>query len=173
METPDFIAIGEIIKAQGIRGELKVAPLTDDPGRFGEVKRVYFQADSEWRELFIERYRDFNGYILLKFTGIDDLTAADLLGRGLIYIPRSERPPLPPGRYYFDEIEGLRVFTTSGELLGVIDQILETGSNHVYHVQRPGKPVLIPALKSVIQSIDLAEGKMVVELPAGLLEEDL
>ncbi|TCL53917.1 16S rRNA processing protein RimM [Hydrogenispora ethanolica] len=173
METPDLIAIGEIIKAQGIKGELKVIPLTENPRRFGEVKRVFFHTQSGWQELFIEKYRDLNGIILLKFAGIDDLTAANLLGRGLIYIPRSERPPLPQGRYYFDEIEGLRVFTTSGRLLGVIDQILETGSNHVYRIQGDGKPILLPALKSVIQSIDLTEGKMTVELPEGLLEEDI
>jgi 16S rRNA processing protein RimM len=172
METPDFIAIGEIIKAQGIKGELKVVPLTDNPERFGEVRRVFFQDLAGWRELTIERYRSFNGYVLLKFRGIEDMTAANALGRGLIFIPRHERPPLPPGRFYHDEIVGLEVVTASGERLGTIHEILETGSNHVYSVTRPGKPLLIPALKSVIKEIDLVKGRMTVELPPGLIEDD-
>ncbi len=172
METADLIAIGEIIKAQGIKGELKVIPLTEDPKRFGSVKRVFFKQKDDWRQLCIEGYRNFNGLVLLKFKGIDDMTAADSLGRGLIYIPRNERPPLPPGRYYYDEIVGLTVYTESGTKLGVIDEIIETGSNHVYSVHGQSKPVLIPALKDVIVEVHPAQGKMVVKLPPGLLEED-
>jgi 16S rRNA processing protein RimM len=172
METPDLIAIGEIVKAQGIHGELKVIPLTDNPKRFGQVKRVFFKDSTGLRDLFIEGYRDLRQFILLKFRDIDDMTAANALGRGLIYIPRSERPPLPSGRYYFDEIEGLNVFTIAGIFLGTIDQILETGSNDVYSVTGTGKPVLIPALKNVIKEINLIEHKMIVDLPPGLLEDE-
>jgi 16S rRNA processing protein RimM len=172
METLDLIAIGEIVKAQGLYGQLKVVPLTDNPDRFGELRRVYWQKADGYQELFIENYQIFKGCALLKFSGINDITAANLLGRGLIYIPRSERLKLPEGRYYHDQIIGLKVFTSQGELLGTIDQILETGSNDVYSVRNAARQILIPALKSVVKEVNLEQGQMVVELPPGLVEDE-
>lgn len=178
LQHSDLIAIGEVIKAQGIHGELKVMPLTSDPRRFGQVKRIYFQnQDGTVREFLIQSYRLFKEFILLKLTGIDDMNQALELGRGLICIPRAERPTLPPGQFYFDQIEGLAVYTVSGESLGVVKQILETGANHVYCVGSPTEPIgsareiLIPALKSVIKEISPENGRIVVELPPGLVEE--
>ncbi|MGE5604848.1 MAG: ribosome maturation factor RimM [Bacteroidota bacterium] len=171
MDELDLISIGEIIKAQGIRGEVKVIPHTDDPNRFGKIRRAYFKDSAGWRELEIESYRKFNEFVLLKFTGIDDLTAASSLGRGLLMIPRSERPKLSKGRYYYDQIEGLKVFTTEGNYLGTIDRILETGANDVYVIKDGSREILIPALKSVIKVIDLEETKMYVEPLPGLMEE--
>jgi 16S rRNA processing protein RimM len=172
VDSVDLIAVGEIIKAQGVQGELKVLPLTDNLNRFGQIRRIYFRAKEGLRELKLVRYRPFQGYVLLKFDGITDLTTAEALGRGLIYIPRQERPQLPAGRYYLDEIEGLKVVTTAGEDLGTVVRIIETGSNDVYCIEDASrKQILIPALKNVILEINLGQGKMVVELPPGLLED--
>lgn len=173
MDTSELIAVGEVIKPQGIHGELKVIPLTSSIGRFGEIRRVYWKYAGGLRELFLEGYRPFKSFVLLKFTGIDNLTDAEQLGRGLIYIPRSERPKLPKGQFYLDEIEGLEVYTTAGEFLGKITQILQTGSNDVYCVTGKTREILIPALKHVIQAVTLEQGRMVVELPAGLLEDEV
>jgi 16S rRNA processing protein RimM len=166
----DLIAVGEVLKAQGIHGELKAVPLTDNPRRFGDIRRVYWKTAEGYQELFIKGYRLFNQFVLLKFTGIDNMTDAQALGRGLIFIPRSERPRLPEGRYYWDEIEGLQVYTTSGALLGEITEILQTGSNDVYCIKGAKEEILIPALKDVIKTIDLEQRKMVIEAPPGLLD---
>ncbi len=171
MDEQDLISVGEIIKAQGIRGEVKVIPHTDNINRFGQIQRVFFKDITGWCELKIQGYREFNGFVLLKFFGIDDLTAANSLGRGLILIPRSERPELQDGRYYYDQIEGLKVFTTDGKYLGAIVRILETGANDVYVVKDGPRETLIPALKSVIKEIDLKQTRMLVEPLLGLLEE--
>ncbi len=171
MDNLDLIAIGEIVKAHGVRGELKVVPLTDAISRFGEVKRVYWKKNDFINELFIEGYRSFKGGILLKLKGIDTLTAAEDLGRGLLYIPRKERPKLPKGRYYHDEICGLNVYTLEGEFIGIIKEIIQTGSNDVYVVADKTEQILIPALKTVIQEINLADKRMSVLLPPGLVDD--
>lgn len=171
MDELDLISVGEIIKAQGVRGEVKVVPLTDNPNRFKQIQRVFFKGDTGWRELEIESSRKFNEFVLLKFFGIDDLTTANALGRGLIMIPRSERPELSNGQYYYDQIEGLKVFTTGGKYLGAIVRILETGANDVYLVKDGSKETMIPALKSIIKEIDLGQTRMLVEPIPGLLEE--
>lgn len=171
MDEPDFISVGEIVKAQGIRGEVKVIPHTDNPERYRQIRRVFLKSSAGWRELKIQNYRQFNGFVLIKFFGIDDLTAANSLGRGLIMIPRSERPMLEEGRYYYDQIEGLKVFTVEGKYLGAIAGILETGANDVYVVKDGPREVLIPALKSVIKEIDLKQARMLIDPLPGLLEE--
>jgi 16S rRNA processing protein RimM len=171
-ESADLIAVGEIIKAQGLKGEVKVIPLTDNLDRFGQIQRVFFQsAASGLIELKIEGYRLFRQFVLLKFEGIDDLTAALNLGRGFLLIPRRERPQLPPGRFYLDEIMGLDVYTDADEYLGQVDQIIQTGANDVYSVRRESRQLLVPALKSVIREIDLSAGRMIVALPEGLRED--
>ncbi len=173
VQTIDLIAVGEIIKPQGIKGEFKVIPLTDNHQRFGEIRRVYWKAAGGLRELYLESYRPFKEFVLLKFRGIDNLTEAALLGKGLIWIPRAERPKLPEGRFYYDEIEGLDVVTITGDFLGKIVRIITTGSNDVYCVSNFGRELLIPALESVIKRIDLDSRRMVVQLPAGLLEDEI
>jgi 16S rRNA processing protein RimM len=171
-KSEDLIAVGELVKAQGVKGEVKVAPLTDNLDRFGQIQRVYLQSPvSGLIELKIQSYRLFRQFVLLKFQGIDDLTAALNLGRGLLLIPRRERPQLPPGRFYLDEIMGLEVCTVTDEYLGRVDQIIQTGANDVYSVRRESRQLLVPALKSVILRIDLTAGRMTVALPEGLRED--
>lgn len=173
METNDLIAVGEVIKTHGVRGEVVVIPLTDHPQkRFGQIQRVFWKTGDGIKELFIEKFRICKNAVYVKFTGIDDLNAALLLGRGLLYIPKNERPKLPTGRYYEDEIIGLEVIDNSGGELGTISRIYRTGANDVYEVTHPARTFMIPALKQVIKNIDLTTGKMVVELPPGLLEEE-
>jgi len=168
-ETADLIAVGEIVKAQGVKGELKTIPLTDDLHRFGQIKRVFLQsATAGLVELKLQSYRLYKELVLLKFEGIDDLTAAINLGRGLILIPRDERPKLPAGRFYLDEIIGLDVFTVADELLGQVDQVIQTGANDVYSVRLQSRQILVPALKSVIRQVDLTAGRIIVALPEGL-----
>jgi 16S rRNA processing protein RimM len=170
LETANLIAVGEIIKAQGIKGELKTIPLTDNLKRFDQIRRMFFKSAAGLIELKLEGYRVFKEFVLLKFAGIDDLTVAANLGRGLLLIPRDERPALPEGRFYLDEIVGLQVFTVAGEYLGDVDQVLQTGANDVYSVRQQSRQLLVPALKSVIRRVDLPLGRMIVELPEGLRE---
>lgn len=175
-----MIAIGEIVKAQGIHGELKVVPMTHSLRRFGEVKRVYFQGTSGLQEFQIESYRPFKQFVLVKLAGVSDRSQAISLGQGLLCIPRSERPQPPPGQYYYDQIEGLEVYTLAGIYLGEIQQVIETGANDLYLVRNKkgahggiaasGKDLYIPALKNIIKEISLDTGRMIVDPPPGLLE---
>jgi 16S rRNA processing protein RimM len=169
-EAADLIAVGEVIKAQGVKGELKTIPLTDDLRRFGQIGRVFLQSANQGLvKLTIQSYRLFKEFVLLKFEGVDDLDAAVNLGRGLLLIPRDERPKLPAGRFYLDEIIGLDVFTVTDELLGQVDQVIQTGANDVYSVRLQSRQILVPALKSVIRRVDLAAGRIIVALPEGLV----
>jgi 16S rRNA processing protein RimM len=173
-ETPEprFLAIGRVVNAHGIRGELKVEILTDDPQRFELLSDVWIGLDGEEPlSIPIQSYRLHKRHLLLKLEGCDSRNAADTYRGLLIQIPMEEALPLADDEYYEHQVIGLAVWTVSGEHLGQVDEIIFTGANDVYVVRsgdRPRHEILIPFLANVVLEIDLNAGRMVVELPEGL-----
>ncbi len=163
----DWIAIGRIVGAFGIRGQVKVIPTGRSPERFRQLERLYVGEAHDRYE--IEYCRVRGAEVLLKFKGIETREAAVAQRYIYLYLPESEAIELPPGEYFVHQIVGLQVHTTAGEHLGVVEEVLSTDANDVYVVPGPRGEVLIPALKTVIRTIDLATGQLIVELPPGLL----
>lgn len=148
--------------------------LTDDPHRFGLLVQVLVGPDgAEPRPYGLESYRLHQRRILLKLTGVDDRTQAEELRGQLVQVPIEEALPLEEGEYYEHQIIGLEVWTAGGECLGAVTEILYSAANDVYVVQAAGashgREILVPAIASVVQQIDLQAGRIVVELPAGLV----
>jgi len=162
-----FVNIGLPTAPHGVRGWVKVVPLTDDPNRFSLVKTVYIEkAVGERRALEIEGIKFQAERVLLKFKGIDTPEqAAELKGRKL-QIPESEVPKIvEKDTYYAYQIEGMLVIDEDGETLGTLEAIYSTGSNDVYLVRSPdGKTeYMIPALKRCIRNVDVGRRIMVVD----------
>jgi 16S rRNA processing protein RimM len=167
---PPYLAVGRIVGAHGVRGELKVEILTELPERFGLLERVFIgPEDQEPVPWVLEGYRLHKGRALLKLKGCDDRTRAEILRWQLVQIPLQEALPLEEGAYYEYQILGLAVWTAAGEHLGAVVEIIATGANDVYVIDRDGKPdLLIPAIEEVIHEVDLDAGRMVITIPAGL-----
>lgn len=163
---PALVPLGSVIRPHGVRGELVVdAPPTaaDD---LADVETVYLGEPAQPHTLSHVRWH--RGRLLIQLAGVDDRDAAEAY-RGLpVLIERVELPPLAPGVYYQRQIIGLTVLTDTGETLGPITAILETGANDVYVVRGSGRELLIPAAPGVVQSVDLAAGRLIVHLPDGL-----
>ncbi|MCK8825856.1 ribosome maturation factor RimM [Fuchsiella alkaliacetigena] len=166
--TEELITIGKITKHQGNKGEVKVIPLTDFLDRFELLDKVFLSKGAELKEVSIESWRYHKNFIILKFEGCDDIGAANQYRDFLIKISREEAI-LPPEHYYLHDILGLEVLSTTGEVLGKVVDILETGSNDVYVVQQEEEEYLIPALKDVVQEIDLEKEEMRIKLVKGLI----
>jgi 16S rRNA processing protein RimM len=165
------IAIGTILKSVGLRGELKVSPLTHFPRRFNQLRDITIQTkESQSQTYRIEQVRYASPFIYLKLAGLSSPEEAQSLAGGIILISEEERLPLPKGSYYHFEIEGLHVYLESGVLLGKIESVLETGSNDVFVVKEEGKEFLIPALSSIVKEINLPERRMTIRPMEGLLE---
>ena len=166
---PDFLAIGQIIKPHGIRGELSVKVLTNFPERFDSMESVFIGDEKSERQYVVTSTRPHKGGILLTLPTVTDRTAAEEF-RGLyLKIPTAEAVALPAGQYYQYQLEGLDVVTDDGEALGKIAYVLETGANDVYVIQGPKGEVLLPAIDDVILSVDLEANQMVVHILEGLL----
>lgn len=165
---PKFLVIGEVLKPWGYRGEVKVKLITDFPKRLAKLKTVYLGPDA--RTFQVERARLHSGFAVFKFTGYETPEMAAKLRGQVIRVPIEQAAPLRQGQYYHHQIIGLSVFTTDGEHLGAVVEILETGANDVYVVRREsGGEVLLPAIQDVIREIDLEHGRMVVKLIPGLI----
>lgn len=163
--------MGRVAGPHGLRGELRVVPLSDFPERFR--RRGFLWIEGEGAARRVEWVRFHGGLVLVKLEGVADRAAAEELRGRYLAVPSAELPPLPPGTYYHHQLLGLPAVTEDGRELGRVADILRTGANDVY-VVRPaagGRPHLIPALASVV-TVDLERGIVLVRPPAGLLEGD-
>ncbi|MGC9333291.1 MAG: ribosome maturation factor RimM [Anaerolineae bacterium] len=169
---PRFLAIGQVVGVHGVRGELKVQVLIEDAHRFGRLDQVFVGRDDRdavaWPVSGCRLHKD---HVLLKLEGCDDRTLAESFRGQLVQIPFEKAIPLEEGEYYEHQIIGLEVWTSAGEYLGRIEEILYTGANEVY-VVREAKlargEILIPAIADVVLVVDLEAGRMEIDLMEGL-----
>ena len=165
--APGRIAVGRINSPWGLRGHVKVTPLTSNSERL-QAGAVLLVRGEPTRILDVVSPR---GYPCIVFEGYEDRTAADVLRGSLIELAEEELPALPEGEYYLHDLVGLTVVDTDGEAIGRLAEVLRTGANDVYLVRREGaRDLLIPAIPDVILEVDLGAARMRVELLPGLIE---
>ena len=164
----DEVLIGEVMRPHGLSGELKIYPLTTDSERFLKLREVILRRGEIDQRFKIISARMQMDLVFLTIEGIDSIDQAEKFRGWEVRIDRSEVPPLQEGWYYF-ELEGMKVYENN-ELLGTLAQVLETGANDVYLVKGTKGEICVPALKSVVQNVDVPARRMDVILPPGLLE---
>lgn len=153
-----MLHIGEVLKPQGIRGEIKVKPFTDRAEDFKGLRRVYLDGE-EFRILSV---RIGEGAVFLGLKGVADRNAAELLRGRRVEILREEAPDPGEGRYYIADLLGSTVLFETGEELGVLIEIRQAGTD-IYTVRAGEKEILFPARKGVIVGVSPAEKKLVVD----------
>jgi len=162
---PEFVVVGRILAPWGIKGKLKVELVTDFPQRFTPYSKVYIDR----QPMTIDSAEWHKGKAIIKLSTIDSVEDAQRLRGQPIEIHHSQIYPLPEGQYYHFQIIGLEVLTTQGELLGTITKILTAESNDNYVVCGAKGEILIPVIEDVVKSIDLNQGRVVIEPIEGLL----
>lgn len=162
----EFITIGRILSPWGNQGQLKVDSTTDFPSRFTPSSRVYIKR----QPAIIEGVDWHKGKAIIKLDILNSVKDAERLIGQMIEIHRSQLHSLPEGQYYHFQLIGLKVWTTGQELLGEITDILTTPNNDTYVVTGPSGEILVPAAEDIIKSIDLDEGRLVIEPIKGLLD---
>ncbi len=161
----EFITIGQILAPWGVKGKLKVEVITDFPKRFTPQSTIYVNRQpmtidsTEWRK----------GKVIIKLNTVDSIEEAQKLPGQPVEIPHSQLYSLPERQYYHFQLIGLEVWTTQGELLGNITEILTADSNDNYVVRGATGEILIPAIDDVVKSVDLDRGRITIEAIKGLL----
>lgn len=152
----DELIVGEVLKPQGIRGEIKVKPFTDSPEDFRKYKRIFLDG-IEYKILSV---RTDESAVYLGLRGVADRNAAEPLRGKQVVIPRTEAPEPPEGSYYIADLLGAEVVTETGKLLGTLVNI-RSAATDVYTITAGEKEILFPAVKDLFVSID-AEAKRIV-----------
>jgi 16S rRNA processing protein RimM len=153
--------VARVLGAKGLAGAVHIEPLTDWPERLEAGEAVYLEGEDEPRQILAAEWG--SRVPALTLAGIGSREAAEALAGRYLERPRSA---LPAGSYYWHELEGLRVVDERGADIGRLVEIFRAGENEVYRVEGEAGELLIPALRDVVLSIDLAAGRMVVRYDA-------
>ena len=169
----DYLVIGKIGGAHGVRGEVKIIPLTDDVRRFSSLKECMILDEKERvkETKEVEKARVDDTRTLVKFKGIDDRDEVGKLTGFYIAVSREDAVKLPEGRYFIADLIGLTVVDDERGELGSIKDIINSGASDIIIVKRKGKnELLIPYLNAIVYEVDIPGGAMKVKLPEGLYE---
>lgn len=175
-QSSALLLMGRILKAHGVRGEVKVIPETDDPTRFEALETVYLgPGPDDVRAFALEgvRYQTTakGPLVMVRLRGIDDRDQADALRRLKVYADEADLPPLGEDEVYLHDLVGLDVVTEGGVEVGQIREVLELPAQPVYVVARPGRPdVMVPAVEAFVAAIEMEARRVVIRPIEGLLD---
>lgn len=166
-----MIAVAQITRSVGLKGEVAVSVLGGRPERLNELRTVEVGRTAERTETrSIESVEAQNGRTVVKLGGIGTRTEADAL-RGLwLFVEESRTAKLPAGSYYVHDIVGMTVVSDEGRKLGILQDVLNLPGGDLWVVQTDGGEAMIPAVREFVKTVDLAERTIVVHMIEGLLE---
>ena len=165
------LQIGIITATHGLKGEVKVYPTTDDPGRFRRLKKVILDNGKVSVDLEIESVKYFKQFVILKFKGLDDIEQVEKYRKASLYVTRDNAVRLKKDEFFIADLIDMKVVNEDGSPLGTLRDVITTGANDVYEVALDeGGTVLIPAIKECILDVDVENAVMRVHLLEGLLD---
>jgi 16S rRNA processing protein RimM len=175
---PDLVIVGRVRKAHGIRGDLVVEPISDEPDAiFASGRRVFAgntagDPAKDGRTLTIRSVSPFKGGFIVHFDEIDDRAVADTWRERYLLLPATELEPLGEDEVYIHELPGMRVVLASGEDVGVVDGTYELPQGLTLDVKRPSseKTVLVP-FDRIVTNVDRDARLITIDPPAGLLDD--
>jgi 16S rRNA processing protein RimM len=168
-KEPDLVVVGRIGKPMGVKGEVTVEVRTDDPDdRFADGAVL----TTETGTITVESSRYQGKYLVVAFEGVHDRNAAEALRDTLVHVDRSELPELEGEDEFYDtQLIGLAAVLVDGTELGTVDDVLHLPGGDVLSVRREAATeVLVPFVKAIVPTVDLAAGRVVVDPPDGLLD---
>jgi 16S rRNA processing protein RimM len=166
-QPPEFLAVGRILRPHGIRGNLLIMAESDVIKSITSGSQVFL--GSEHIPFTVKYFSAHRNQFLLNLETLNTRDDAEAYRQSMVYIRFEDRSPLPENVYFHWQLLGLEVRSDEEENLGTLSEIIETGANDVYLVRSDeGDELLLPAIESVIQSIDLKERLMIVHLIPGL-----
>jgi len=169
-EYMEYIKVGRIINTHGIKGELKVFPLTDNLDRFDDLKVAYLGDNKEKVE--IEQVKYYKGLAIIKFKEFDNINQVMKFKDDFLYIDAEDKVELPEDHYFIFDIVDCNVYDTEGRKIGVVTDVLQYTSNDVYVVKdmEKNKEYLIPAVKKFVVDIDIENKKIIIDPIEGMIE---
>lgn len=164
-----FLEAGKIVGTHGIKGAVRFQPWSDNADFLANIKTVFLPDNST---LNIISVKPHGNIAIILFENVNSIEDAEKLRNKVLRVRRSDAD-IPEGRYFIEELLSSKVFDQkSGELLGVLSDVSKTGANDVWHIKRGEKEYLIPAIESVVVSVDIENGKIVINPMEGIFDEN-
>lgn len=164
-----FLQVGIISSTHGVRGEVKVYPTTDDVKRFKKCGKLLLDTGADKRELEVEGVKFFKQFAILKFKGFDSIDDIAVYKGKSLYVAREDAVRLGRDEYFIADLIGMKVVDDKEREVGTLTDVMETGANDVYVIERrEGGELLLPAIKECILEVAPEEGRMKVHILEGL-----
>jgi len=162
--APGYVAVGRVLSARGVRGEVLVEPLAPQ-----ESLSAGTPVTISGHEYEIAGARSHGRFLRIKLAGVDTREKAQALRGTYLQVRETDLAALPEGEYYRFQLIGLAVHSVEGRDLGRVTDVLSAPENDIYVVSGPSGEVLIPAVDDVVQDINLPAGYITIEIIPGLL----
>ena|SRR5437763_7992094 len=167
----DLVAIANIVRTRGIKGEVVADILTDFPKRFDGLETVAANAaDGNRLDLKIEKFWFQNGRIILKFEGYGSIESAETLRGCELCVPESDTVDLESDEYFDWQLAECEVETIGGEKIGKVREVMRTGGTELLVVEGEAKEYLIPFAESICVEVDIGNKLIKIDPPDGLLD---
>ncbi len=167
------VELGKIVKAHGIKGEVKVLPFSGVPEDLLTMAEIELRHGGEGRIFKLERIRPQGRLAIMRLTGVVGRDMAEELVGSEVWGDEESLPELGADEFYWHEVEGLEVKTIAGLRLGRVQSLLATGAHDVLIITDGSSEYLVPAINEIMVSLDKAAGVLVIDPPPGLLEINL
>jgi len=160
------IKIGMIVNTHGLKGELKIKSFSDfNQERYKKGNELILKTKNEELILKVKTYREHKQMVLVSFEGYEDINKVEMWKGNALYISRDKIEDLDQG-YYFFELKGCKVYDQKNQLLGEVEEILETAANPILRIN---KTILVPYVDSFIKEVDIKNKRIEIEVIEGLL----
>lgn len=167
----EMISIGKISRHHNRDGEVKCLILSDYPERFLEIERVFLEKGEDIKRMHLETVRFHKDFAIIKFEEVNSLKEAERLKDYYVKLPAQEALVLPEGHFFLHDMIGLEVYTEQeNEFIGLLEDIITTGSHDIYVVHQGKEEFLIPAIHEIVKEIDIENRKMIIDPIEGLLD---
>ena len=164
-------AVGKLTGCFGIKGFLKIQPVTPDPERFSTLKSVYVGPSTDNTSVYdIEAVESKGKGLVVKFAAIDDRTAAEVLVGQYMFVDEKQRVRPGRGSYFVDDVIGCEVAGADGKVIGVVTEVFQLSGHDLWEVQTGTTKAMIPAVKEFVRDVDLKQRRITVDLPDGLID---
>ena len=166
-----YLETGKIVGTHGVRGMVRVQAWADNGEFLKKFKRFYLDNMGS-KSLEVIEVKPANTVVLIKFKGVDSVPEAEALRNTVIYIDRKDAK-LPKGSYFIADLIGCGVYNFDDNCyLGTITEVSSTGANDVWHIEKDGKEYLFPAVKEMIDNIDIDNEKVVIKPIKGIFDDE-
>lgn len=167
----ELYQVGAITQTHGIKGEVKVFPMTDDVSRFKNMKGLILDTGKERIILEVTAARPQKNLVILKFKGYDNINDVERFKGCGLYVTKDNRVKCEQDEFFIADLIGLSVTGDDGIVYGTVCDVISTGANDVYVVKTPeNKELLFPAIKECILQVDMEKNEMLVHVMKGLLD---